>query len=490
MLEILRLDKFQGFGEPQEIPLRPLTLIYGPNASGKSSIIRAIRLLTQSAETFGPYGSASFQFEGRLISLASFANAVHQHDEESEISLGVTFGTPSRRVNDRPRGVRDLVSRVDAEWRISSASNIVGIKLRIWPDVSEQPPAGSSNLPEFLDLVFEPKDDYFVVSTHSGVQLLDEWARIGGTQDGAQSSKGRTEGTDGVYSSNRDWEWSEVVEQAKFRLNNLMPLYLNNRGTDFPEPELETDSLFPPRSQGELISRLMDACRATLLRLGFGFSFIGPLRKIEKRITFSEDLSNGRRERSIKGANLQDVNDAISDMLSTLTDGRYTFKPMEFQAEAVGFLGLMKSQTIVDNLTGTQVTFEDVGVGLSQVLPILKELGDISYERAPLFKTLAIEQPELHLHPKMQAGLADLFVKAVKQRDRLQIIAETHSETFLLHVQKRLREGAIDPEKVQVLFVDKGTDGNIVIPIQLDEQNDFAAELPISFSGLRLSEYL
>lgn len=244
MLEILRLDKFQGFGEPQEIPLRPLTLIYGPNASGKSSIIRAIRLLAQSVETFGPYGNESFQFEGRLISLASFANAVHQHNEESEISLRATFGTSSRRVNDRPRGVRDFVSRVEAEWRISSAGNIVGIKLRIWPNMPGGTPAGSSGLPEFLDLVLEPKDDYFVIVDYSGVPLLDEWARFGGTQEGAQRSKGGPERTEDVYSSNRDWEWSEVLEQAKFQLNSLIPLYLNNRGTDFPVPELETDSLF------------------------------------------------------------------------------------------------------------------------------------------------------------------------------------------------------------------------------------------------------
>jgi predicted ATPase len=110
--------------------------------------------------------------------------------------------------------------------------------------------------------------------------------------------------------------------------------------------------------------------------------------------------------------------------------------------------------------------------------------------KRPVPATILIEQPELHLHPSMQANLADLFIDAISTKSKLQIIAETHSESLLLRVQKRIREGRLDPSDVQVLFVDKGKTGNQVTEVKLDADDDFSLTLPLSFSQLRLQDLL
>jgi predicted ATPase len=104
--------------------------------------------------------------------------------------------------------------------------------------------------------------------------------------------------------------------------------------------------------------------------------------------------------------------------------------------------------------------------------------------------TLLIEQPELHLHPAMQANLADLFVDAVSNNSKMQIIAETHSESMLLRIQKRLRDGKISPELVQILYVDKGINGNQVSELTLNSEDEFSISMPVSFSQLRLRDLL
>ena len=67
----------------------------------------------------------------------------------------------------------------------------------------------------------------------------------------------------------------------------------------------------------------------------------------------------------------------------------------------------------------------DLGIGVSQVLPVL-----VLCYYVPVGSTIILEQPELHLHPSVQAGLADVFIDVIQRRN-VQIIIESHSEHFL-----------------------------------------------------------
>lgn len=124
---------------------------------------------------------------------------------------------------------------------------------------------------------------------------------------------------------------------------------------------------------------------------------------------------------------------------------------------------------------------EDVGVGISQVIPVLLAANS---------SRVYIQQPELHLHPKLQAQLADVFVEQVS-RDPIFVI-ETHSEHFLLRILRRIRETyrsdiahtlfSLNAEDVVVLYVDKTKEGTSnIVQLRLSEDGEFIDRWPNGF---------
>ena len=95
----------------------------------------------------------------------------------------------------------------------------------------------------------------------------------------------------------------------------------------------------------------------------------------------------------------------------------------------------------------------DVGFGVSQVLPALVLLYYV-----PEGSTVLMEQPEIHLHPSVQSGLADLMLNVARARN-VQIIVESHSEHLMRRLQRRVAEAETSAESVQLYFVstERGT---------------------------------
>lgn len=99
-----------------------------------------------------------------------------------------------------------------------------------------------------------------------------------------------------------------------------------------------------------------------------------------------------------------------------------------------------------------EVNLADLGFGVSQLLPVIVQ----AFYAQPN-STLWLEQPEIHLHSQVQAGLADLFIAATQAKEagqarNVQIIVESHSEHFLNRLQRRIAEGVISHEDVALYF--------------------------------------
>ena len=110
---------------------------------------------------------------------------------------------------------------------------------------------------------------------------------------------------------------------------------------------------------------------------------------------------------------------------------------------------------LLDKRTNTQVTIADVGYGINQLLPIIIE-GVASKEGS----ILCVEQPEIHLHPRLQASIADLMIDTIADEPgkRKQWVVETHSELLVRRIQTRIAQGDISPSDISVLYVDPDDD--------------------------------
>lgn len=130
----------------------------------------------------------------------------------------------------------------------------------------------------------------------------------------------------------------------------------------------------------------------------------------------------------------------------------------------------------------------DVGVGMSQLIPVIVS----TMEEKQLF----IEQPELHLHPSMQLVVADLIISRlnkVREKNNFNtwLIAETHSEHIMLRLLRRIRESAtsdiyhrdysLKPDEISVYFVNPSKQGTSFKKIRIDEEGDFIDEWPDGF---------
>ncbi|HEY6327952.1 MAG TPA: DUF3696 domain-containing protein [Blastocatellia bacterium] len=112
--------------------------------------------------------------------------------------------------------------------------------------------------------------------------------------------------------------------------------------------------------------------------------------------------------------------------------------------------------------SATDVLLTDVGFGVSQILPVIT----ICYY-APEGSTLLLEQPEIHLHPAVQAGLADVLIDAIKTR-RIQIILESHSEHLLRRVQRRIAEQQFERDHAAIYFCSMPEGESHLTPLKID----------------------
>ncbi|RAY13686.1 DUF3696 domain-containing protein [Actinomadura craniellae] len=117
---------------------------------------------------------------------------------------------------------------------------------------------------------------------------------------------------------------------------------------------------------------------------------------------------------------------------------------------------------------GLWVPATDSGTGVAQVLPILVQRAQDELVPPKNHILEIIEEPELHMHPSAQAALADLYIAAIRNR-RVRFLIETHSETFLLRLRRRVAERRLRASDLAFYFVDGDGASSTVRRIDVDE---------------------
>ena len=153
----------------------------------------------------------------------------------------------------------------------------------------------------------------------------------------------------------------------------------------------------------------------------------------------------------------------------------------EFHIEEIASGTNLYRAIVRTSSSAAETSLTDVGFGVSQVLPVLVLLYYV-----PEGSTVLMEQPEIHLHPKVQSDLADVMLNVAAARN-LQIVVESHSEHLMRRLQRRIAEGYASSEDVKLYFVSSQGSQAHLSDLRLNEWGEIE-NWPESFFGDEMGE--
>lgn len=135
------------------------------------------------------------------------------------------------------------------------------------------------------------------------------------------------------------------------------------------------------------------------------------------------------------------------------------------------------------SLEGKSFRVNSVGYGISQILPIIVELFSVDSQSS----WLAIQQPEVHLHPKAQAALGELFFYFTKDGEET-LLVETHSDYTIDRFRMCMRENQHPERLAQILYFERSSEGNTITSMEISPSGDYPDDQPESFRAFFLTE--
>jgi hypothetical protein len=562
ILKALTLENFKGIREPVRIEFAPITLLFGPNSSGKSTVIKALQFASAifNRAKIDPFDSSV----ARNFDLGSFREAVNGRDIRKTIGLtfDIELDSPLR-VDLDPEGILDReidnldspvgeVATESISHAIKSAS--VGIRIRYDDSVCSAyvsefsvsvnavrfgvieyfPSTGVAQV-SFLNychpLLIGIDPQYSSMGYDQGDTAYNAWLRDAGLsldmdRNDLDGNGSNTALEDFVTAHNEaPWEGKSFpvrIDGGKSAIQSFasrMSLAMRkNLSRWTPDSDPETMKY---RFASTIISEGFLTAAATLHDFLGNAVFLGPLRQIPARHSI--------RQRSMVQATwsageaawdiiinadenfIAEVNAWLSrpDRLDSgygVDVVRYRELPLDHplmiallektdlelaaREHALKQIPVHSRVVLRDKLSNIELSLQDVGVGLSQLLPVVVAALHDSQGFLSREQLVTVEQPELHLHPALQVRLADLFVANVKDRDKM-FLLETHSEHLMLRCLRRIRETAkgiqadgippVTPADIAVHFVESTANGPRIRRIEIDDDGDFIDEWPGGF---------
>lgn len=496
MLKRLALENFQSFGLPEDIRLAPLTLIFGPNSSGKSALGRAVRLAIQTVRK----GEGDF-FNGELVKLLDLPTSIYNRDLGRDLSIAIEapyllFGEKKRLEQS---GIPNLWApqtiTVGIRFSTDGLDFVQSISLTFsMAPFNEQERAENLSGELETTLLYQAVDDdetkawKFTDMTGPGTDKFLEYLNASATR------------------LNRD---QGRLDESTLGIEGFGETEIRNLATLVSRQGIGT-----PRAEGAATRWIVPVRKSLDVAIGpGGFAHIGPLRSIDDSGVHSPAdprsvTSDSSNIQEFLVSMAREVQLHISDALMYLTEGRHSIHFADIAIEDNKIpLPSYKQAFVRNEFSGTATRFADVGAGIAQALPIAAQLAAMANPRESRNgATLWVEQPELHLHPLMQQRMADLMIMSVLDQAQkfevreefpsltrwrpTQVIAETHSENIILRLQKRIRDGWIDPKQVAVYYVDRfpGENSSHVSELRLNADGQFIDAWPVSFTGVRSAD--
>ncbi|MVO18586.1 AAA family ATPase [Parasedimentitalea huanghaiensis] len=497
-LSRIEIENFKGIAAKQVIDLAPITLLFGANSAGKSTILQALHYLREVLSRANPDPDQTLA--GGLIDLGGFANLIHANDLNRTMTIKIVidgvdgFGADHLPLNAGGSLTAPEFEQLPIRYLLGENTDLkdyavvqsVGVSVSVaWSELNAQPYVSS------ITVQLDNKDVATISSPpQSGRAILsdinfehDLFHRIVDQIEPDEPDEGLSKHplADEVAELSREMADSDAVPESSYRVSiktvkGALPDLNSTLTSDLRDPDVSKVEFerASPRVRG--LENLLDELVAGPMRVARDYlnetTYIGPLREIPSR-GFQPKLSpdEARWAQGLaawdllysdrKGDLLKRVNFWLSgkDRLGTnyeilRTERRdipTTSRMHQLFARGITEDDLSELQEAYTDLHPTNeivlrdfaqnitVSPVDVGVGVSQMIPVVVAC----LKKNP--GVVMVEQPELHIHPAIQVGLGDLFLSATSadlnsMSDGKTLLIETHSEHIMLRLLRRVRE--------------------------------------------------
>lgn len=424
MFNRLSVTNFKSWRDAKDVGLAPVTGLFGTNSSGKTSLLQTFLLLKQTVAS--PDRRQVLNLGGDERSPVSFGltrDVFHRGDLDESMALGFGWALPESIEASDPSEPRKPLFSADDVWFNT--------------ELTARERQGANGSPGDL-LLYVEQFQYALGETR--VRMIASKAP-------------------------RQRKGAEYQLEASINGNDNYLTRFRGRGWALPAPAKcygFPDEVFAYYQNAEFVGDMeLELERQFRERL----FYLGPLR------------SYPERQYTWQGSSPADVGRAgeraIEALLASRRNGRCNTRGYDRRGRALRRISVEEhvaqwlhqlrliSNFEVDKVSddsdiyrvrvkrddrASWVHLTDVGFGVSQILPVLVLLAYVDEG-----STVILEQPEIHLHPAVQTGLADIITEAATVR-RVQVILESHSEHLLRRLQRRVAEGSVPAEQVALYF--------------------------------------
>ncbi|MBN3851860.1 AAA family ATPase [Paraburkholderia sp. Ac-20340] len=495
-MKSLGLKNIRSFKNSGLIDLAPITLLLGQNSSGKSTFLRTFALFKQA---LGVRAREPFLWVGELVDFGGFSETISKFADENSVSVTIKFDTFLDALLETSRAVFNRQLPQDSRITEFTVS------------ITEYGPRNNGCLESFgYDFHFDGNEisfelnadgtfERFEINGQSGVELVKDWLGVrewngpiptftrlassesfgsGATADLKKQRKTYLETVIDFVGQRMDGRSREerhrdvAYRLLRSSIHSLLAVAQSDdigdatwrrAAANWNEDSAEFKKLknivigtrFP-----EITAHIFDYFESALENI----KYVSPLRASAERYYRKQGLAVNELDPTGKNFAL---------FLDNMSAGeRYSFSKwtrdffgisIQTSSEQGGHLSLLLRSS-EDN--SKEFNMADTGFGFSQMFPILAQLWAIQNKRvgrknggriAPVI--FAIEQPELHLHPRLQAQLADVFVSAIvaarAKKIDIRVIVETHSEYLVNRLGSLIGTGKIASKDASVLIFEK-----------------------------------
>ena len=419
MITHIRMKNFKSWEDSGEVQLTPLTGFFGTNSSGKSSLLQMLLLLKQTAEHPDLNEVIFFGHDSSLVNLGNFREVIHGHKEDKLLEL--EFGCKLQ----NSLTIKGL-QRVNSYFHGSS---------------------------DYLPLNIDNFTFHTAIHGISEVPIVEHLSyNIGpAVIQKIECRKGS------LYYGDKRWVQGVKIKKCY-------------------------------RASGAISDELLGPLSSAFEKLFAHVYYLGPTR-VDPRRRYSWSGSHPGHIRQWGNQTIAALLSARVRKLKTLHKAEelpieervsYWLQEMElaysFSLDWVSQGSTEYEVRIQKSPESAPVTLVDMGYGLGQFLPVL-----VLCYYAPEGSTLILEQPGIHLHPKVQSQLADLLIEIITERN-LQVLIESHSEHLLNRLQRRIAEEKISFDKTALYFCRNDEGVSTIEKLEMDEFGNIA-NWPENFFG-------